>query len=141
MLESDGHAVFLSPEGTAGAEVRIQELGESNAADLIQQRMDDLLARARTTSRRGDSEVFQVKPNRPPASAVTDQLWQAWQLEYIWHEFASECPRDVVDIIAPSNRHTHEVLITAWICVDDLNNQAEAERQKILSSFRGEPIK
>ena len=141
VLESEGHAVFLNPDGTAGAELRIRKLGKSNTAELIQQRMEELLKRAREAPRRGDSEIFSMKPNSPPASPITEQLWQAWQMEYRWRESSDQCIRDVVDVISPSNRFTHSVLISAWVCEQDLDGPSETQRQEILSSFRGETIR
>ena len=89
----------------------------------------------RATSKRGGT-LFEMKPHRPPAAAVTEQLWQAWQMEYRWRESPEQCRQDVVDVVSPSNRFTHSVLISAWVCEKDLDGRAETERQEILSSFR-----
>ena len=40
-------------------------------------------------------------------------------------------------VVSPSNRFTHSVLISTWICEDSLDEEAEAECQEILGSFRG----
>ena len=89
---------------------------------------------------RGET-LFEMKPHRPPAAAVTEQLWQAWQMEYRWRESSEQCLRDVVDVVSPSNRFTHSVLINAWVCEKGLDEGAETERQEMLSSFRGETAK
>ena len=135
-LEQNGHAAFLSPQKTAGAELRIQRMGEGGTAILVDERNQELLARMRAIPRDSQS-LFEMKPHRPPAAAVTEQLWQAWQMEYRWRESPAQCIRDVVDVVSPSNRFTHSVLISTWVCEDSLDKGAKAERQGILGSFRG----
>ena len=135
--EQDGHAVFTSPDGTSGAEISIRRLGsEGSTASLADERNQELLARMRATPRESQS-LFEMKPHQPPPTTVTDQLSQAWQMEYRWRESSEQCLRDVVDVVSPSNRFTHSILISAWVCEDSLDKEAETERQEILGSFRG----
>ena len=134
--ESDGYTTFLSARGTAGAAIHIWIINSYDATNLPKERNEELLERIRTAAEKGDSAVFKMKSNRPPPAAVTEQLWQAWQMEYRWRESPDECIRDVVDIISLSNWHTHGVLISTWICEKDLDERAKNERQKMLTSFR-----
>ena len=140
--ETDGHAVFTSPGGTAGAEIRIGRLGSGGStASLVERRNEELLERIRAAARTGTSDVYETKPHQPPPTTVTDQLSQAWQMEYRWRESSEQCLRDVVDVVSPSNRFTHSILISAWVCEDSLDKEAETERQEILGSFRGNTIR
>ena len=134
--ESDGYTTFLSARGTAGAAIHIWTINSDDTTNLHKERNEELLERIRTAAERGDSAIFKMKPKRPPPAAVTEQLWQAWQMEYRWRESPDECIRDVVDIISPSNWYTHGVLISTWICEKDLDERAKNERQKMLTSFR-----
>ena len=141
-LEAAGGAVFISPDGAAGAEIRIRRLGSGGStASLVERRNEELLERIRAAARTGTSDVYETKPHQPPPTTITDQLGQAWQIEYRWRESPDQCIRDVVDVISTSNRFTHSVLISAWVCEDSLDEEAETNRQEILSSFRGETIK
>lgn len=135
--EQDGHAVFTSSGGAAGAEIRIGRLGSGGStASLVERRNEELLERIRAAARTGKSDVYETKPHRPPPTTITDQLGQAWQSEYRWRESPDQCIRDVVEVISPSNRFTHSVLTSIWVCEDTLDEEAETERQKILNSFR-----
>ena len=80
--------------------------------------------------------LFETKRHRQSSENVTAQLWQAWQMEYRWRESKDQCTRDVVDVVAPSNWLTHNILISAWVCETLLDEQPETERQKILNSFQ-----
>ena len=139
--ESDGHTSFLSPRGTAGAAIHIWRINSDDAAGLFKEHLDELLERMRTTAGKGDSGLFEMKPPRPLPAAVTEHLWQARQMEYRRRESPDQCIRDVVDIISPSNWHTHGVLIIAWTCEKYLDGRAETERQKILTSFREKTVR
>ena len=94
------------------------------------------MKRVRNAARAGKSEVFERRPHRPSPPEITDQLSQALQIEYQWLESPAQCLRGVVDVISPSNRFTHSVLISAWICENSLDQAAEAEREAIIGSFR-----
>ncbi len=135
-LNRSGHAILLSPDGTRGAEIRIRRMGEGGTAGLVEARSKELLARMRDTAR-GGGDRFEMKPNRPPPAAVTNQLSQAAQMEYRWRESSEQCLQDVVEVISPSNWFTHSVLINAWVCEDNLDEAAETQRQEALASFTG----
>ena len=139
--ESDGHTSFLSPRGTAGAAIHVWRINSDDAADLFKEHLDKLLKRMRTTAGTGESGIFEMKPPRPIPTAVTKHLWQARQMEYRWRESTDQCIRDAVDIISPSNWHTYGVLITAWTCEKDMDERAETERKKILTSFREKTVR
>ena len=133
--DQDGHAIFKNPEGTRGAEIRVQNSGGTGTAQLLEERNMELLDRIRA-ARKG-LDVFEMKQNRPPPKDVTEELGQAWMMEYRWRESPSQCIRDVVDIISPSNRFDHSILISTWVCEESANQEAETEMQKILESFQG----
>lgn len=139
--ESDGRTTFLSPRGTAGAAIHIWRIDSDDAASLFKEHLDKLLERMRTTVGTRESGIFEMKPPRPLPAAVTKHLWQARQMEYRRRESPDQCIRDVVDIISPSNWHTHGVLIIAWTCEKHLDERAETERQKILTSFREKTVR
>ncbi len=68
-------------------------------------------------------------------SQVPEGFPSAMRLQYLWREEGAHCIKDVVDIIGPSNKRTHGVLLSAWICQRDLDETTEAQRERMLNSF------
>ena len=99
----------------------------------------ELLQRARSLSEAGVKEPYawdNAKAYESAGEDITDELWFAVRFEYRWRETVDGCMRDVVDIVAPSNDYrSYGIIITAWVCQDNLDAQQQEDREEILSSF------